>query len=44
MDKLQPGTADGVEENIEKIALLFPEALTEIEDSKVVRSYDPFVY
>lgn len=33
MDKLQPGTADGVEENIEKIALLFPEALTEIEDS-----------
>ena len=33
MDKIQPGTADGTEENIQKIAALFPEVMTEVRES-----------
>ena len=33
MDKIQPGTTDGTEENIQKIAALFPEVMTEVADA-----------
>ncbi len=33
MEKIQPGTADGTEENIQKIAALFPEVMTEVADA-----------
>lgn len=33
MEKIQPGTADGTEKNIQKIAALFPEVMTEVADA-----------
>lgn len=29
-EKIEPGTPDGTEENVERIARLFPEAVTEV--------------
>ena len=37
MDKLKMTTADGVQDNVEKIALLFPNCVTEIRDSSTGR-------
>ena len=34
MDKLKMQTADGVEQNIQKIAQLFPDCVTEAVDEK----------
>lgn len=33
MDRIVPGTPDGTEENVERLAELFPEVVTEVEDS-----------
>ena len=37
MDKLKMTTADGVQDNVEKIALLFPDCVTETRDSNTGR-------
>jgi adenine-specific DNA-methyltransferase len=34
VEKIQPGTPGGTEENIEKVAELFPEVVTEVEDAE----------
>ena len=37
MDKLKMTTADGVQDNVEKIALLFPNCVTETRDNNTGR-------
>ena len=37
MDKLRMTTADGVQDNVEKIALLFPDCVTETRDNNTGR-------
>ena len=34
MDKIELGTADGTAENIERLAALFPQVITEVEDAQ----------
>lgn len=34
MDKIELGTADGTTENIERLAALFPQVITEVEDAQ----------
>ena len=42
MNKIKPGTSNGTEENVERIAELFPEVVTEVKDAdgKTERAVD----